>query len=285
MDFVIVGTYDHYAWYETRLILMLAGLVLSLYQLLARRESRYLVIFLSSGLMMGLMEYVLQAGGLRGDDYSFSLFGKELPGSLGPLLQGILEGGICGLMALWFADLRSSRAAMREWLTWGGVALLVAGMSILTGLLTGNQPASSVRPIFAPPPILIITTIIFFSLVVAWRKDALAGLANYYAGLLVFAILSLEPLYLLGASYIGILDGEGTARAGSMWQVSMRALSYIYESAGGRLHYFMIPFAFGLVSVRQRSTEEAARLSYQHLQSLTERGWRKKSKPFQRQSD
>lgn len=285
MDFVIVGTYDHAAWYETRLILMLAGLALSLYQLLARRESRYLIIFLSSGLMMGIMEYVLQAGGLRGVDYSFSLFGQRIPASFGPLLQGFLEGGICGLLALWFADLRSSRAAKREWLMWGGVILLVTGLSVLTGRLTGSQPPSSIRPMFAPPPILIITTIIFFSLVVAWRKDALAALANYYAGLLVFAVLSLAPLHLLGAAYIGIADGDGVVRAGAAWQTAMMALSYIYESAGGRLHYFMIPFAFGLVAVRQRSTEEAARVSYQHLQSLTERGWRKKSKPFQRQSD
>jgi hypothetical protein len=284
MDFVIIGTYDHTIWYETRLMLMLAGLVLAIYQLTVRRESRHLVIFLSSSLMMGLMEYALQAGGLRGPGYTFSIFGQQIPPAVGPLLQGLLEGGLWGLMALWFADLRSSRAAVSEWGTWVGGAVFVLLLSLLTGWRSGGLPPTSVQPIFSSLPILVITSIIFFSLVVAWRKDALAVLANYYGGLLVFALLSLGPLHLFGARYVGVVEGLAAVRAGASWQIPMMLLSYIYESAGGKLHYFMIPFAFGLVSLRQKSAEEAARVSYQHLQSLTERGWRKKSKPFQRPS-
>ncbi len=284
MDFVIIGTYDHTTWYETRLVLMMAGLILAFYQLTVRRESRHLVIFLSSGLMMGLMEYALQAGGLRGPGYSFSLFGQTIPAAVGPLVQGVLEGGLWGLMALWFADLRSSRAAASEWGPWVGGAVCVLLLSFLTGWRAGGLTPTSVQPLFSSLPILVITSIIFFSLVVAWRKDALAVLANYYGGLLVFALLSLGPLHLFGARYVGLVEGVTTVRAGANWQLPMMLLSSIYEAAGGKLHYFMIPYAFGLVGLKQRSVEEAARVSYQHLQSLTERGWRKKSKPFQRPS-
>lgn len=282
MEFVIIGTFDHTAFYETRLILVLAGLLIALYKLKSERESRHLVIFLSSSLLMAGMEYVLQAGGLRGPGYTFSLFGRIIPRGYGPLLQGVLEGGICGLMALWFADLRTSRARVKQWIPYLIFAGMVLTLSAFTGLLTRSNPISSVQPIFSPTPILIITTIIFFSLLVGWWRDELSILANFYAGLLIFALLNFEPLHLLGARYVGLIEGTGTVPAGSFWQWTMTSLSHIYESAGGRLHYLMVPVALGLISSKMKSTDESTRLSYQHLQSLTERGWRKKSKPFQR---
>jgi len=158
----------------------------------------------------------------------------------------------------------------------------VLSLAVFTGLLTKTQPVSSVQPIFSPTTILVITTIIFFSLLVAWWKDELSILANFYAGLLIFALLNFEPLQLLGARYVGLIEGAGTVRAGSFWQWTMMTLSYIYESAGGKLHYLMVPVALGLISSKLKSPDDSARLSYQHLQRLTERGWRKKSKPFQR---
>ncbi|MFM8396052.1 MAG: hypothetical protein ACKOB4_19200 [Acidobacteriota bacterium] len=285
MDFVIVGTYDHTVYYETRLLLAALSLTISIYLLAARRDGRHLVVFLSSGLLMGVMEYVLQMQGLRGPGYGFSLFGHSVPNGLGPLLQGLLEGGVCGLMALWFADLRSMRAAAREWRLWAAMAVLVLGLSIFTGTLAGTHAITSVQPIFSPTPILIITTIIFFSLLIAWRKDAIAPLANFYAGLLIYALLNFEPLHLFGARYIGVVTELETNRAGSPWQVVMMMLSYVYEAAGGKLHYLMLPMALGLVTIRERSTEESERLSYQHLQNLANRGWRRKSNPFKRNND
>jgi hypothetical protein len=282
MEFVIVGTFDHTGFYETRLILVLSGLLITFYKMRAARESRHLIIFLSSSVLMAGMEYVLQAGGLRGPGYAFSLFGRVVPNVYGPLLQGILEGGVCGLMALWFADLRTSRARLKEWVPYLLFACLVLSLAVFTGLLTKTQPVSSVQPIFSPTTILVITTIIFFSLLVAWWKDELSILANFYAGLLIFALLNFEPLQLLGARYVGLIEGAGTVRAGSFWQWTMMTLSYIYESAGGKLHYLMVPVALGLISSKLKSPDDSARLSYQHLQRLTERGWRKKSKPFQR---
>ncbi|MFN7624524.1 MAG: hypothetical protein ACK5RS_15405 [Acidobacteriota bacterium] len=285
MDFVIVGTYDHTAYYETRLLLAVLSLGISLYLLATRKDSRHLVVFLSSGLLMGLMEYVLQAQGLRGAGYSFSLFSHPLAASAAPLLQGLLEGGVCGLMALWFADLRSTRAPLREWRNWIVMAVLVLLLSIVTGIKASPQEVTSVQPIFSPTPILIITTIIFFSLLIAWRKDAIAPLANFYAGLLIFAVLNFEPLHLLGARYVGVVTELGATRAGSPWQVLMRVLSYVYDAAGGKIHYLMIPLACGLLTIRERSTDESERLSYQHLQHLANRGWRRKSNPFKRYTE
>ncbi len=282
MDFVIVRTFDHTGYYETRLILLLISLSLAIYLWRAKQEKRYLVVFFNSALMMALMEYALQASGLRGPGYSFSLFGLTISRAYGPIIQGLLEGGICGLMALWFADLRAMRAKVKQWLPYLATCGLVAGLAILTGTLSRHRPISSVRPMFSLTPILIVTSIIFFSLLIAWRKDALSVLANYFAGLLVFSLINFEPLHLLGARYVGIQENLQLVPAGSMWQILMMTLSHIYESSGGKLHYFMIPFAFGLVALKEKAAEETARLSYQHLQALTQRGWRKKSKPFQR---
>ena len=285
MDFVIIGTYDHTAYYETRLLLAVLSLTISIYLLVARRDGRHLVVFLSSGLLMGLMEYLLQAQGLRGPGYGFSLFGHPVPQGLGPLLQGFLEGGVFGLMALWFADLRTTRAAAKEWRLWIVMAILVLALSIFTGVMAGSHAMTSVQPIFSPTPILIITTIIFFSLLIAWHKDAIAPLANFYAGLLIFAVLNFEPLHLFGARYVGVVAELETTRAGAPWQLVMMLLSYVYETAGGKLHYLMIPMALGLITIRERSTEESERLSYQHLQNLANRGWRRKSNPFKRNND
>ena len=60
------------------------------------------------------------------------------------------------------------------------------------------------------------------------------------------------------------------------------SLSLIYEASGGRLHYFALPFLLGWIPVRKPSLPENDTLSYHQLRTLTERGWRKKSKPFAR---
>lgn len=53
-------------------------------------------------------------------------------------------------------------------------------------------------------------------------------------------------------------------------------LSHLYEAAGGRLHYFIIPLALGLVSLKEREDGvKRERYSTQHLQDLAQRGWRK----------
>lgn len=282
MEFVIIGTYDHTAYYETRLLLAALGLAISVYLIAMRKDSRHLTVFLSSGLLMGLMEYLLQSQGLRGPGYGFSLFGQSPPAGTGPFLQGVLDGGIWGLMALWFADLRTSRARFAQWRLWLVMATLVLGLSIFTGMKAGTQAITSSQPIFSTTPIAIITTIIFLSLLIAWQKDTIGPLANFYAGLLIFSLLNYEPLHIAGARYVGVVSGIETTRAGAPWQYVMMFLTYVYEAAGGKLHFLMVPLACGLIRIRERSILESERLTYQHLQNLANRGWRRKSNPFKR---
>ncbi len=282
MDFLILRNFDHQGYYETRIVLFLLAISAAVWLWRARKENRYLLILVSSGLMMALTEYLLQWSGLRGSGYHFLLFDQRVPTSVGPLIQGLLEGGICGVMALWFADLRASGMDRRQWLPYLGLCGLIVGLSVLAGGISSYRPLTSVRPIFAPGPVVINTTIIFVSLLIAWRREALPFLANFYAGLLIFSLLNFEPLHLMHARYVGLLENGLPVAAPTIWQYPIMALSHLYDSSGGKLHYFAIPFALGLIRVREKSPEEAEKVPYQRLQTLSERGWRKKSKPFQR---
>lgn len=280
MEFFIVRTIDHAVYFETRLVLLFALLGLAIFQQLSRRENRYLVILLSSVVMTALVEYLFMAVGLRGPGYAISLFGHTLPHLLVPPALGLLDGSTYGVMALWFADLRMSRAGAREWLGYLAFTLLVLGLSVFTGMQTHELPITGARAVFGAFPIAIITTIIFFSLLIAWKREALPFLANFYAGLILFSVVNLEPLHLLGSRYVGQSIDLRIVAAPLKWQVIIMPLSHIYESSGGRLHLLTVALAFGLIRGKRRSVEEAEPLSYQHLQSLTERGWRKRSKPF-----
>lgn len=306
MDFVIVGTFDLAAYYETRVVLMVLGVLIALYHLVSKRESRYLVIFLSGALLMGVTEYLLQREGLRGDGGMIALFGWQIPRNYGSLLRGILDGGVFGLMALWFADLRISRTSprassptfgwrlWRRWLGWLGMSTLILVLGVLTGSLVAVQSststgsaalATSVQPVFSTTPIVIITSMIFFSLLVAWHLDAVEMVANFYAGLLIITLLNLGPLHILGARYIEVVSDSGTMRADLAWQIAIGTLTGIFEVAGGKLYFLTIPLSLRLIAIRERPSSDTERLSYQHLQSLTNRGWRRKSKPFRRNSD
>lgn len=297
MDFVIVGNFDQAAYYETRVVLMVTGALVALYHLVSKRESRYLVIFLSGALLMGVTEHLLAREGLRGAGAATALFGWQIPKNYGPLLKGILDGGIFGLMALWFADLRISRTSPRassstlgravwgRWLGWLGLSTLILALGILTGRLAGGQPATSVQPVFSTTPIVIITSMIFFSLLVAWHLDAVEMVANFYAGLLIITLINLGPLHILGARYVEVVSDAGNIRADIAWQVAIGTLTGIFEVAGGKLHFLTIPLSLRLIAIRERPGNDAERLSYQHLQSLTNRGWRRKSKPFRRTSE
>ncbi|NBO64825.1 MAG: hypothetical protein EBU88_08280 [Acidobacteria bacterium] len=285
MNFVTVWTYSQTAYYETRLLLLLVGLTISLYFLFKKQESRYLVIFISSSLLMAVTEYLFQLDGLRGEGYTISVFGQTVPPIYRPLCQGLLDGGFQGLMALWFADLRLSRASGRAWSGWVGFSILICGLACLSGRLAVGQLPRSVQPIFSMTPIVLVTAMIFLSLAVAWHRDAITMIANYFAGLLVITLINNGPLHVFGARYVGVIAETATVVAELPWQIGIGVLSGIFESAGGKLHYLTIPLMLGLVAVRVRSTSAPPRLSYQQLQNLANRGWRRRSKPFRRNSE
>ena len=287
----MIRTFDHAGYYETRLILAAISLVVACYFAYYKPDRRFLLMFTSGAVLQTIIEYVLLFRVLRTGDHTISVFNERIPPLIGPVVQGFTEGGPLAMFAFWFADLRSSRARIKYWLPWITLGAAIAVLSFAAGSVARNQPITSARPMFASLPIFTITAIIFVSLFIAWRKDALSGLANYYAGMLVFAILSYEPLHLMGARYIGVMSDPPTGLQGAAQfvaapmpaQAVVMLLSHLYEAAGGKLHYFIIPFALGLVSLKEREYGvKRERYSTQHLQDLAQRGWRKKSKPFTR---
>ena len=279
MDYFVLRTFDHAAYYETRVILMVISLAIAGYFFYYKRDRRFLLMFASGVLFQALMEYALQRQGLRGSNYSFSVFGIRLPGVVGPLFQGLTEGGIVSVFAFWFADLRAAKPTVKEWWPFYGLCALVVGLALAVGFVARGQQPTSVRPMSVSSSILIVAAIIFISLFIAWRKDDLPALANFYGGLLLYALLTFETLHLLGARYIGAPAGNQIVIATMPMQVVMMLLSHVFEFAGGKLHYFMLPFALGLIRLRERDISRShERYSTQHMQDLVTRGWRKRSK-------
>ncbi len=281
MDFWMIRTFDHAGYYETRLILLAINLAIACYFIYYKRDQRFLVMFASGAILQTIIEYALQFGGLRNNFHSISVFGSEMSPYIGPVIQGFTEGSAIAMFAFWFADLRSSKAGIKRWLPLILVGLVIVVLAFVAGSAAQNRPISSARPMFASRSIFAVTGVIFVSLYISWRKDTLSSLANYYAGILVFAFLNYEPLHVMGARYIGVFSDSQYAPAAMPAQAVVMLLSHLFEAAGGKLHYFIIPLALGLVSLRER--EDGARrerYSTQHLQDLAQRGWRKKSKPF-----
>jgi hypothetical protein len=279
MDFWMIRTFDHAGYYETRLILMAVSLAVACYFVYYKHDRRFLLMFASGAILQTIIEYILQFGGLRSGVHTISIFGARMSPFISPVIQGFTEGGALAMFAFWFADLRSSHARLKRWLPWIALGAVVVALAFAAGSAARNQPISSARPMFATLSVFAVTAVIFVSLFIAWRKDALSGLANYYAGILVFAILNYEPLHLMSVRYIGLTQSGVAAPMPA--QAVVMLLSHLYEAAGGKLHYFIIPLAIGLVSLKGREDSvKRERYSTQHLQDLAQRGWRKKSKPF-----
>ncbi len=292
MYFWMIRTFDQAGYYETRLVLIAISLVIACYFAYYKSDRRFLLMFCVGAVFQTIIEYVLHLRGLRTGGQTLSIFGEQITALAGPVVRGFTEGGSLSMFAFWFADLRSSHARAKRWLPLIALGAVIVTLSFAAGWVARPYPISSARPMFASLPIFAITAIIFISLFIAWRKDALPGLASFFAGTLVFAILNYEPLHLLGARYIGVmidpptglsagLQGLGFDAAPMPAQAVAMLLSHLYEAAGGKLHYFIIPFALGLVSLKEREDRvKRERYSTQHLQDLAQRGWRRKSKPF-----
>jgi hypothetical protein len=67
---------------------------------------------------------------------------------------------------------------------------------------------------------------------------------------MIYIILTFEPLHILGARYVGLRAGDQVVTAPFAMQVLIMGLSHLWEVAGGKVHYFAVPFALGLVKIR-----------------------------------
>jgi hypothetical protein len=280
MDYLMLRTFDQAGYYETRLILTLISLGVAAYFLYYKRDRRYLLIFCSGVLLQTLTKFGMQWIGVRNAEPAIMFFGAIVPATVTPLVQGISEGGIVSLFAFWFADLRAAGARPKEWMPLYALCALVVTLSVLVGVAARGHSVTSARPIFAPASILAVTLIIFVCVMIAWRQNDISPLVGFYAGLLLFAILTYEPMHAMGVRYIGIPNGTAFVAAPFSLQIVIMFLSHLFDASGGKLHYFMLPYAFELIALREREDSGRERYSTQHLADLASRGWRKRSKPF-----
>lgn len=276
MDYLMLRNFDQAGYYETRLVLMVISLAIAAYFFYYKQDRRFLLVFGVGVALNVLGKFGVVVGELNATA-QVKVFGIALSTIPSLICQGMFEGGIAALFAFWYADLRASRAKAKEWRPFWGLCAIVVAMSFIAGLVSRGRQITWSRPVFAPYLVLAVTMIIFFSLMIAWRKDDISSLASYFAGLLLFVFLSYEPLHLMGARFIGEPASPQPVAAGGIAQILVMFLSNIFEGAGGKLHYFMLPYALGWAELREREPGSRERFSTQHLADLAVRGYRKKA--------
>jgi hypothetical protein len=274
MDMWMLRTFDQAGYYETRLILMTLSLLVACFFAFFKHDRRFLVMFFSGAALQTAAEIILQYGGFRGDHYGLSIFGLQLPGQVRPVYQGLSEGGTIAVFAFWFAKLRTTRAGVWGWLPFAFFSICVLALSFVVGSIGSGERITSQRPIFFPQFIMAVTAVIFLSLWISWRKNAVPALANFFAGLLIFAVLNYEPLHYMGVRFIGSQINGHLTYASSAAQVGIMTLSNIFEASGGKLHYLILPLVLGWVQLSDWSRRKPkGKYTTEQLQKLAERGW------------
>ncbi len=259
MDFFLVRTFDHAGYYETRLILMVIGLGIALYYARRKGDQRYLIMFAFGVFFQALLEIILQALGWRGRGYSLSVFGVVLPQAVAVIYQGLTEGGILSMMSFWFADLcfvsKGDKAKRRGYLA---MCALIVALACFVGYIAAGRPITSPRPMFTPLSLILGVLTVAFVLVPLLAKggEGLRYVGWWYLGAVIYAVLTFEPMHLLGARYIAMRDPAGQfVAAGLPWQVLLILYSHFYEVAGPKLHYLAVPYMLGLLNKKGASDE------------------------------
>lgn len=248
----MLRSFDHAGYYETRLILMLVVLGVAGCFAVRKRDFRYLVMFASGAVFQAWMEYSLQRSSLRGANYSLSVFGLTLSPLLRQIFQGCVEGGTLSVMAFWFVDLRGAlNGKGPDFRVYLSVCALIVVLATVVGWLSVGQPISSPRPMFTTSRVLMIGAYILGSVLLCWWRGGLRQLGYFYLGLLIYIVLTFEPLHAMAARYIGVRAADGqVVKASFPLQIMIMSLSHVWEVAGGKIHYFAIPFAVGLLRLR-----------------------------------
>ena len=254
----LTRSFDHAGYYETRAVLTLIAMGVVLYYAIRRNEANPFVMFLSGVFWQGLMEYRLISGGLRGPNYSLSVFGWNLPGSVSWIFQGLVEGGLLAVMAFLFVDAfvwnRDDRGQDRRRL-YLALCALILGCATLVGFLAQGQPISSPRPMINPSSAWNGVFWIWLSLALIWLKggDAFRHLGYWYLGLAIYVILTFEPLHLLGARYVSFRNEAGAFYPAPGWDGWRWMLySHFYEVCATKIHYFALPAVLGLLRMPDR---------------------------------
>jgi hypothetical protein len=251
--YYMLRSFDHAGYYETRLILMLVAAGLAYYALRRKQDTRYFVMLISGIFFQALLEYVLQVTGLRGPGYHFSVFGVSMSGIWANLFQGFAEGAIFSVMAFWFVDLKTSVSPASPRSAYLSVLALIVVLSCVVGYLSRGQPITSPRPMFGVVTVFWLLSTAGPAIVLAAWRHGLRYLGYFYIGLLIYNVVTFEPLHILQARYIGQPNPSGGFVAAPMpAQVVMMLCSHLIEVAAQKTHYFAVPFAMGLIRFRDR---------------------------------
>lgn len=250
-SYYMVRSFDHAGYYETRLILTMLAMWAALYFLRRKHDPRYLIVFLSGVFWQAGMELTLGLLGGRGTHYQLSVFGAVLSGWPANVFQGCAEGGLLALMSFWYLDLRGlpDRRMVRAYLA---MCALILVLATLVGWLSAGRPITSPRPIFTgTAAIWLGGTVGIALLLTAWKK-AFRELGYYYAGSIIYVLLTFEPLHLTGARYIATHEATGAFTPAPLpAQAGVMMYSHLIEVAGGKIHYFVVPFALGWLAWRK----------------------------------
>jgi hypothetical protein len=248
--------FDHAGYYETRLLLAVVAIAVATWFLRTKNDRNFWIMLASGVFFQGTMEWLLGLAGMRGPDYSLSVFGLELRSITAYLLQGIAEGGILCMMSYWFLDIVRRPRHERAWRGYLGVCALIVVLASIVGYLSRGQQITSPRPMFGlSAASLVFSFVLLAALVITWFRgaDAFYYLGLWFAGCFVYVVLTFSTLHLWGARYIAERAADGSFVAASLSEQFWYMLySHLFEVVGGKIHYFAIPFALGLMALPRR---------------------------------
>jgi len=268
--YYMLRSFDHAGYYETRSVLMILAIVVAIVFLRKRGDNRYLVMLISGVFWQAAMEYYLQINGLRGAGYSLSVFGMKLTGIAANIFQGFAEGGILSLMAFWFVDLRSGGKRRESRNAYLALCALIIVLACFVGVVAAGRPISSPRPMFSTVGVVRLSvTAVPALLLIAWKR-AWRELGLFYVGLLIYVLITFEPMQILGARYIGERGPDGKFFAApSAPQFAVMMASNLFEVVGGKIHYFAVPLALGLLPFGRKNESESALAKARQLEATS----------------
>ena len=255
--FAMVRSFDEAGYFESRVILMILALAISLFFAFKKEDNNYVVIFISSTIFFGIVELILFSLGMRAEGWTVSVFGLIIPTYLIWLFQGLGEGAIYGVSGFLFLDMYLKRDDESEFKLRRNLFLITMGIvficAIIIGILARNRPITSVRPMFGVVAIIYLSLVIIISLVLAkflCGQGFFKYLGYYLLGSFIFIVVNLEPMHILGARYIGVEQADGKViYAEPIYQVIIMFYSYIVEITVPRAHYLVVPVVLGLIKL------------------------------------
>jgi hypothetical protein len=253
--YYMTRTFDHAGYFETRMLLALLAVVVATWFLRTKNDRNYWIMLASGVFFQGAMEWGLGLAGLRGPDFSLTVFGLELRSIAAHLVQGIAEGGILCMMSYWFLDIVRRPRGEREWRGYLAVCALIVVLASVVGFLAQGHEISSPRPMAGlSTTALVFNFVLVAALVAAWfKRDGFHYLGLWYAGCFIYVVLTFSTLHIWGARFISERAADGTLVAASLGEQFWYMLySELLEVAGGKIHYFAFPFALGLLTLAAR---------------------------------